>query len=60
MSPDLKFSSLLKDTRAICCYNGYGYAVVDVRFFHQVILRLVHWLPPGDVTPFVRQPYSLS
>ena len=28
-----------KDTRAICCYNGYGYAVVDVRFFTPEILK---------------------
>ena len=25
----------LKDTRAICCYNGYGYAVEDVHFFRK-------------------------
>ena len=35
----------VKDTCAICCYNGYGYAVVDVRFFTQVILRLVVFPP---------------
>ena len=36
---------IVNDTRAICCYNGYGYAVEDVRFFTQVILRLVVFPP---------------
>ena len=42
---NLLVSTSFKDTRAICCYNGYRYAVVDMRFFTQVILRLVVFPP---------------